>query len=90
MKTPSKRPAKKPNTNARVASNAGSIANLKKTIDAQAREIRECAEQQAATREILRLVAAAPGNLQTVLNEVAACAACPKDHDSHRELPIIC
>jgi GAF domain-containing protein len=75
MKTPSKKSSTKPNMKTRATSNAGSIAKLKKTIDAQAREIREAAEQQAASREILRLIATAPGNLRAVLNEVAACAA---------------
>src|SRR4030095_3219789 len=32
-------------------------------------------EQQAATSEILRLIATTPGNLQAVLNELAECAA---------------
>src|SRR4029077_12452410 len=54
---------------------ASPLEELKKTIAAQAQEIREGAEQQAASREILRLIATAPGNLQAVLNEVAACAA---------------
>jgi GAF domain-containing protein len=75
MKTPSKKPSKKPNMKTRAASTTGSIAKLKQTIAAQAQEIREGSEQQAATREILRLIATAPGNLQAVLNEVAACAA---------------
>ncbi|HSE88352.1 MAG TPA: GAF domain-containing protein, partial [Candidatus Binatia bacterium] len=72
MKATSKKASKKPKVKAGAAS---PLDKLKKTIDAQAREIREGAEQQAATREILRLIATAPGNLQTVLNEVAACAA---------------
>ena len=59
----------------RATSTTGSIAKLKQTIAAQAQEIREGAEQQAATSEILRVIATAPGNLQAVLNEVAACAA---------------
>ena len=70
-----KKPEKKPKAKARFASTLRSVAELERTISAQAREIREGAEQQAATRETLRLIATAPGNLQAVLSEVAACAA---------------
>ena len=70
-----KKPEKKPKAKARSASTLRSVAELERTIAAQAREIREGAEQQAATRETLRLIATAPGNLQAVLSEVAACAA---------------
>ena len=75
MKTPSKKPSKKPNMKTRAASNPGSIAKLKQTIAAQAQEIREGAEQQAATSEILRMIAKAPGDLQAVLDALAECAA---------------
>lgn len=72
MKATSKRAPKKPKAKPRGTS---ALEKLKKTIDAQAQEIREGAEQQAATCEILRMIATAPGNLQAVLNEVAACVA---------------
>ena len=56
MKTTSKKSGKKPPAKPRVASAATSIAKLKKTIAAQAREIREGAEQQAATSVPLETV----------------------------------
>ena len=59
----------------RAASNAGSIAKLKQTIAAQARELRQGAEQQAATSEILRMIAKAPGDLQSVLDSLTERAA---------------
>jgi hypothetical protein len=70
-----KKPSKKTSLKRRATSSVESIAKLKETIAAQAQEIREGSEQQAATSAILRLIATAPGNLQAILNEVAACAA---------------
>ena len=57
------------------SSAAASIAKLKKTIAAQAREIRQGAEQQAATSEILRVIASAPTDIQPVLDTMAENAA---------------
>ncbi len=48
---------------------------LKKTIAAQAREIREGADQQTATSEILRMIARAPADLQEVMDTIAENAA---------------
>ena len=70
-----KKPEKKPKAKARSASTLRSVAELERTIAAQAREIREGAEQQAATSEILRMIAKAPGDLQSVLDALAECAA---------------
>jgi GAF domain-containing protein/anti-sigma regulatory factor (Ser/Thr protein kinase) len=70
-----KKPLKKTSPKRRATSSSESIAKLKQTIDAQAREIREGAEQQAATSEILRMIAKAPGDLQSVLDALAECAA---------------
>ncbi|HEY7555575.1 MAG TPA: GAF domain-containing protein [Candidatus Binatia bacterium] len=76
MATTTKKPAKKKSkTKTDAASPSDSVAKLNKTIKAQAREIRDGAEQQAATSEILRMIAKAPGDLQAVLNKVAECAA---------------
>ena len=49
--------------------------NLKKTIAAQAQEIREGVEQQTATSEILRMIARAPADLQAVIDAIAENAA---------------
>ena len=69
-----KKPPKK--TVKRRASTSGeSIATLKKTIAAQAQEIRERAEQHTATGAILRTIARAPADLQAVLDGIAEHAA---------------
>ena len=70
-----KKPLKKTSGNRRAISSAESVAKLKQTIAAQAQEIREGAEQQAATSEILRMIAKAPGDFQAVLDALAECAA---------------
>src|SRR5687768_5354478 len=70
-----KKPRKKKNAKRRSSSSAESVAALKKTIAAQAREIREGVEQQAATSEILRMIAGAPADLQSVMDTIAESAA---------------
>ena len=75
MKGTSKKATKKPKVKARSATIAASTTERKKTIAAQAQEIREGAEQQAATRAILRMIARAPGDLQSILDATAMNAA---------------
>jgi two-component system, NtrC family, sensor kinase len=75
MATSRKKESKKSKAKSRPASSAVSITTLKKTIAAQAREIRDGAEQQAATSEILRMIARAPTDLQLVLDTIAENAA---------------
>jgi GAF domain-containing protein len=75
MTTTTRKPPKRTKPKPRASSSGESITKLKGTIAAQARQIREGVEQQNATSEILRLIAAAPGNLQAVLDDVAMCAA---------------
>ena len=70
-----KKPRKKKNAKRRTSSSAESVAALKKTIAAQAREIREGAEQQAATSEILRMIARTPADFQSVMDMIAESAA---------------
>ena len=76
MKTPSKqKPVKKSTVERPASSSRESVPALKKTIAAQAQELRQAAEQQDATSEVLRMIATAPGNLQAVLDALAERAA---------------
>jgi signal transduction histidine kinase len=70
-----KKPVKKKSVKRRMPSSEDSIVNLKKTIAAQAQEIRERTEQQTATGAILRMIASSPAGLQAVLVTIAESAA---------------
>src|SRR6516165_8989958 len=70
-----KKPTKKSTVRRRAPSSRESIAALKKTIALQAQQIREGAEQQAATSDILRMIARTSGNLKSVMDAIAENAA---------------
>jgi len=70
-----KKISKRTKTKPRAVSLPASVAKLKKTIAAQAQEIREGQEQQAATSAILRMIARAPMDIQPVLDTMAEYAA---------------
>ena len=63
-----KKSSTKTSLNRRATSSVESIAKLMQTIAAQAQEIREGAEQQAATSAILRMIASSPTDIQPVLD----------------------
>ncbi|MEO6162688.1 MAG: GAF domain-containing protein [Candidatus Binatia bacterium] len=75
MATTPKKAPKKSSLKPRAKSASTSVARLKQTIAAQARDIRQGAEQQAATSAILHMIASSPTDLQPVLDTMAEYAA---------------
>src|SRR5262249_14936929 len=73
MKTPSKRPSKKPNTKARGPKEPR--PKQTQVIEQLKRERDEAREQLAAASHILRVIASSPTDFQPVLNTIAENAA---------------
>ena len=57
------------------SSSTTSYSDLKKRFDAQTGELREALEREAATGDILRMIARSPTELQLVLDGIAERAA---------------
>ena len=70
-----KKSPKKTSLKRRAPSSTESVAKLKQTIAAQAQELRQAAEQQAATSEILRIISSSPTDVQRVFDIIVSNAA---------------
>src|SRR5215468_2821255 len=75
LQSNSKRKSGSPKRKTQNSPSAASYSSLKESFDAQAEELREALEQQAAASEILGVIASSPTDIQPVLEVVTENAA---------------